>query len=304
MAAYRLTFHPLAKYPGPFIAKLTDGYSVYHAWKRDRHLDLCRLHQRYGQVVRFGPNSLSFSTNTAFQQIYGTKANVQKSSHYTAAGKSVSIFTTIDKTIAASRRRLLSQAFSDAALKELQPYVLDGVQSFCRSLLAANPSAEPAAQQQHRSATWSSPKDIALVTNFMSYDILWSICFGKSFGTFERKEHRYAIDLVNGVSNILYLVAQMPSLHYLRLDVLLFMKQLAKFNRFTRYAKDCLAKRLRLGPPAGRRDFISYLQEAKDPVSGHCLVLGQVQEEVKGFMIVQMSRTSAFYLSSCEVDPR
>jgi hypothetical protein len=39
----------LAKYPGPVLAKITDWYSVYHAWKGDRHLEFWRCHEKYGE---------------------------------------------------------------------------------------------------------------------------------------------------------------------------------------------------------------------------------------------------------------
>ena len=49
---YRLTLHPLAKYPGPFLAKITDIHLAYHAWKGDRHLQFYRSHERYGMYRR------------------------------------------------------------------------------------------------------------------------------------------------------------------------------------------------------------------------------------------------------------
>lgn len=45
----RLILHPLAKYPGPRIAALTDLYAAYHAWIGDIHEDMLRCHRRYGE---------------------------------------------------------------------------------------------------------------------------------------------------------------------------------------------------------------------------------------------------------------
>lgn len=51
LALYRIFFHPLAKYPGPWAAKVSDVYMLYYAWKGDRHLEFWRLHERYGKWV-------------------------------------------------------------------------------------------------------------------------------------------------------------------------------------------------------------------------------------------------------------
>lgn len=48
LIVYRLYFHPLAKYPGPFCARITNRYAVYHAYIGDKHLDTHKAHQKYG----------------------------------------------------------------------------------------------------------------------------------------------------------------------------------------------------------------------------------------------------------------
>jgi hypothetical protein len=63
--AYRLSpFHPLAKYPGPVIAKTSKWWAAYYVSSRgDLHRYYKRLHDRYGDVVRTGQDRcLPFSS--------------------------------------------------------------------------------------------------------------------------------------------------------------------------------------------------------------------------------------------------
>lgn len=47
-AVYDVFFHPLANYPGPFVAKISKMPSFYHAVKGDRHIWIWQNHQIYG----------------------------------------------------------------------------------------------------------------------------------------------------------------------------------------------------------------------------------------------------------------
>jgi hypothetical protein len=55
MLIYRLFFHRLRKFPGPFWAKISRFYPVYISKKSMQYfLDLQELHRTYGDIVRTG----------------------------------------------------------------------------------------------------------------------------------------------------------------------------------------------------------------------------------------------------------
>ena len=267
-AIFRLAFHPLTAYPGPLLGRLTDWYSVYHTWTGKRHLDFYHLHLKYGDVVRYGPNSISFNSAIALQDIYGVKANVRKSDFYTAFPASKGAWSThsaIDKNLHARKRRVLSHGFSDAALRGLQPHILHSIRKFCNTI-----GEVPAGANKSMITTedWSAAKDLAEWINYMSYDVLGDICYGKSFETLEKEENRFAVQLVARSSKFHYLNGQMPSLKRLGIDHVLFPKIRADRQRFMAYSKRMLAERMKLGIDTDRRDFFYYLLNAKDPETG------------------------------------
>lgn len=60
--AYLLFFHPLSDIPGPNLAAITDLWKCYKVYRKSLYTDLQRLHARYGDVVRIGPNEVSGQT--------------------------------------------------------------------------------------------------------------------------------------------------------------------------------------------------------------------------------------------------
>lgn len=51
---YRILFHPLQAFPGPFWAKVSKIWHVYHTRDSQNHLFLDKLHREYGAFVRTG----------------------------------------------------------------------------------------------------------------------------------------------------------------------------------------------------------------------------------------------------------
>lgn len=63
--------HGLNKYPGPFLASLTDWWRFIDVWNRRPDMTHIKLHEKHGDVVRLGPNTLSFADPVALKAIYG-----------------------------------------------------------------------------------------------------------------------------------------------------------------------------------------------------------------------------------------
>ena len=79
---YQRWFHPLSKYPGPFLASLTDLWKAYQMTQRRLPYKYAELHEKYGPVIRVGPNSLSFSDPNAIAPIYQAGRRMKKSKFY------------------------------------------------------------------------------------------------------------------------------------------------------------------------------------------------------------------------------
>jgi hypothetical protein len=63
--------HGLHKYPGPFLASFTDWWRFWDVYRRRPEVTHLRLHRKHGDVVRLGPNYLSFANPDALKAIYG-----------------------------------------------------------------------------------------------------------------------------------------------------------------------------------------------------------------------------------------
>ncbi|KAI9068086.1 high nitrogen upregulated cytochrome P450 monooxygenase 2 [Trametes sanguinea] len=126
IAFYRLSpFHPLAQYPGPLMCKLTKFWMAYLSLEGYQHLYVQRLHDRYGDVVRIGPNELSFKDASIVNAVLGA-GGPHRGPHL--AGRALSItdvpfVVLMDPAVHAERRKPWIRAFSPAALKEYEPMI-------------------------------------------------------------------------------------------------------------------------------------------------------------------------------------
>ena len=70
--------HGLNRYPGPLIASLTDWWRFFDVWGRRPDVTHVALHRQHGDIVRLGPNTLSFADPRAIKTIYGLNKGFRK----------------------------------------------------------------------------------------------------------------------------------------------------------------------------------------------------------------------------------
>jgi len=68
---YNVAFHPLRGYPGPKLWAASFVPSTRHALAGRLPFAIKNLHDKYGEVVRVGPNTLSYESAEAWEDIYG-----------------------------------------------------------------------------------------------------------------------------------------------------------------------------------------------------------------------------------------
>ena len=65
------------RFNGPLLASFTDAWRMYY-YCSNQKVPFQELHDHYGEVVRIGPNALSFSSPQAIPEIFGPGKNWQK----------------------------------------------------------------------------------------------------------------------------------------------------------------------------------------------------------------------------------
>ena len=68
----------LNKFNGPLLASFTNLWKVWYAFNSAQEQEYVDIHRKYGDIVRIGPNELSFADPQALHDIYGPKGTSQK----------------------------------------------------------------------------------------------------------------------------------------------------------------------------------------------------------------------------------
>ncbi|KAJ7478690.1 cytochrome P450 [Mycena galericulata] len=250
IGTYRLSpTHSLSKYPGPLVCKISKLWLMYIASTGSLHLYIKRLHDKYGPVVRIGPNELSIVDESLIPSILGVKG-MPKGPMWDGrlAGKAQSGSEAAPGIIIGSRnsqghakaRKSWNTAFTPAAIKGYEPMLIRRVSQLVESL------------DQRKSKL-----DLSHWFSYFSFDFMGDIAFGGGFELMRDTNQRFLWHTTSG-KNPPSLIHQVPWC----IELIRFLPMVGRdMKSLAKFAAEQSTRRLQEG--SVHDDIFYYLMESK-----------------------------------------
>ncbi|KAK7178029.1 hypothetical protein DPSP01_014487 [Paraphaeosphaeria sporulosa] len=257
---YNVYFHPLRKFPGPKLAAATGLVFFYKMLCGEEVAYEHAMHKKYGEVVRLGPDRLTYITPQAWKDIAGAGAGkrLENTKDATTLGPNIHG----DLTMAAmygtaahrAHRRIYAPAFSDRALKEQEPLILGYLKSLVR-LIKEKATKEP-----------DTGIDISKCLNFLTFDVMADLTFGEPLGLLETSEYTPWVAAIFG--QLLFMSLGRAAREYKLFSKLLkaVMPKYVTEEAYKHYnnSADRVEKRLARGIDIGKPDIWRLVMEKND----------------------------------------
>ncbi|CDM34511.1 hypothetical protein DTO013E5_5013 [Penicillium roqueforti] len=278
---YQRFLHPLAKYPGPFLAAFTDfnKFSLFLSLRIDQRI--FSLHQKYGPIVRIAPNELSFWNPEAVAPIYKSGKAMVKSPFFDGFKTfNPSLFGNRDEKVHALRRRQMAHSFSTSSLTDMESIFDRHVENLRRKL--------------DKYAVSGDQFDLKDLIAFYGYDVIGELAFNLDFHS-QEKDDPENLPPINDHILLGCLYGSLPG-------ILPWSMNLSKYLPFS-WLRKLLGSRQKIRSTVAQcvedktsessgKTLLTNLQKAKDPETGEELSNIEINSEAFGFLVAGSHTTS------------
>lgn len=255
---YNIYIHPLAAIPGPKLWAMSRVPCEFANLSGGIIKKIDFLHEKYGEIVRTGPDTVCFNNPDAWSEIYTQKSGqmlfpkdpVRHTRELWING-APEIFTA--ENIDHPRlRRMLNPAFTNKALREQEPLIQDNVSLLIRKL-----------QQQVGDGT--STLDIDKWINWTTFDLIGDLAFGETFDCMKNGGYHPWVALIFSSVRTVSMLGSIKQWPYL--DALWELMISGLWNRAMRRFQSLVIEKVdrRLSKNSSRGDFLQSILEHKDP---------------------------------------
>lgn len=282
---YRIFFHPLAKYPGPWLGKFTDLVPYWAVFQNRRTLMQYELLSKYGSPVRVGTNELLFSDMQSWGDIYGQSSNpcTKDPSVYnmfTVTG-AINVANAVHRPQHARLRRLLSHGFSANALLESESLTADKIEYFVDNIMLAKGT--------------DGPVEVYRKIHEHYLDIVSHLSFGAPFNCL-KGENPDAFHDVEAFANIVPAISFFPLLRFAPIPfVQINLRRLRRLQTVATDNVTSFTNRVTPSKDKGglQKSFLANLVTAKDAETGSTLSMPELVEHAIIFLVAGSGTTAS-----------
>lgn len=223
------------------------------------HLRLMELHDKYGAVVRVGPNELSYGVPEAWEDIFGRyKPGVRQENpkpswycspdHHDIVGAALGDHGRM--------RRLLHQGFTNSAMLEQEPLIRGHVDLFIQRL-------------HERSDDGKAVIDMFQWFVYCTFDIIGDLSFGEPFGCLRESAMHPWITWVFANIHLthVFLLCKRNPFFYIFMPVMATVELFKEYEEHQKTLKAVCDKRMAL--ETGRPDFMQVMMSKKGSLVGY-----------------------------------
>ncbi|KAJ9611683.1 hypothetical protein H2200_004867 [Cladophialophora chaetospira] len=207
----------LRSIPGPPVAAYSKLWRLHDVWKGHAHMTAINIHNKYGPVVRIGPNHVSIADPSMIPIIYGTKENFTKTGFYPIQSISwkkrpeLNLFSTRDPEYHRIEKRKVGAAYSLPNLLQSEAAIDSCVELFMDRL--------------HEFASKKEPVDLGAWLQYFAFDVVGEVTFASKLGFLEQgKDVDGMMKAIEGMLTYAALCGQVPEMHDVLLGNPLFTK--------------------------------------------------------------------------------
>ncbi|KAK6542712.1 hypothetical protein TWF694_006655 [Orbilia ellipsospora] len=252
----------LRRIPGPFVASFTDIWRLKQNLGRRPEVVHQKVHEKYGDLVRIGPNCISVGSAEEVKTIYGITRLFQKSEFYPVTRPIVNgeevlgIFDVTSEDLHKNIKRPVGHAYAMSTLLDYEPYVDSTIQVLQRRL-------------EELYLDKNEICDLGEWLHWTAFDVVGEMTFSRRLGFLEHgKDVNNVISDTQEALDYLAVIGQMPFLDkFLMKNPLRLWWKGNPTSPVTSFALSCMEQRLQereKGENTKRNDFLSKFLDAAD----------------------------------------
>ncbi|KAI1444867.1 cytochrome P450 [Annulohypoxylon stygium] len=285
---YCVWFHPLAKYPGPRLAAVSDIWFIW-AWTSGRYPHILEeAHKKYGDVVRISPNELSFGTIQAHRDIYSTPSKTKKpflkDGMFYNNGDVTNIFYELDPAEHARLRKTLAPGFTGSAMKRQEHIIHRYVDVFVQKV------GEICAMRR------GAGIDAVEAIPWLAFDVMGELTFGESFNAVTSGQTHFWVSILADSAHAAILpsfIRRAPSI-ILLIPFMLSISSLCNLKKHYSYTISVVRRRLARSAIAEHDIFTPVLEQEGGISEKHLISLAQAMV-IAGADTVTTAMSTALY---------